>query len=472
MDTCQYHPAQAATWHCPRCAKNLCMSCVVQDERSALPKCAICRSDLHTLGISQAVTPFWQRLPAFFAYGLKPSALKFILGMAVASVIAAFIPLALILVSAVMTRYLFAVTEHTAKGELEPPSFGKVLEGGGYSILFKQFAVLVFLGFVTSAVFSTLGSGAALAVYIFAVAGYPASTMLLAATHSFREAVNPVAIVQVMRGIGWPYVLLYAFLVLITFSLFWAVGLALSLFPLWLATPLSVAATLYFSVLMYNMMGYALYQYHRELGLDVSREAVMRNLGPARPAAPVAVSNALVEAEVMIKEGRYEQALQALQAAINQDLNRLEPQVRRFRLLLAMGEESKALASLDELLALLLGQRQFKQALGLLREALARRPDYRPERPDLALRLAEELHRAKEDKAALRLLLNLHKRHPGFVGVPKAYLLAAHILAERFRDDAQAMRLLEFLEAHYPQAPEAEAIAQYLKALRAVSAGA
>ncbi|MBI2380836.1 MAG: hypothetical protein HYV16_08785 [Gammaproteobacteria bacterium] len=474
MDTCKYHPAQTASWHCPRCAMNLCTACVIQDERSALPKCTLCRGDVHTLGISQVVTPFWQRLPAFFAYGFQGSALKFTLGMTAATVLASLLPVIgmflLIAICAVAVRYLFAITERTAQGELEPPSVSQVAGGGGYGILFKQLAVFLFLGLLVGGVMSTFGQGAGLAVYIFAILGYPASTMLLAATGSFRQAVNPIAIVEVMRGIGWPYVILYAFLILLSFSSFWVLGFVLAVLPLWLAAPAAMAVSLYFSVLMFNMMGYALYQYHHELGLPIRREVVLRNLSPVRAeTAKPAVSNALAEADVMIKEGRYEQALQALQSALNQDLDNVDAAVKRYQLLLAMGKSDAALATLDELFQTLLAKRQGRRALALLREALGKNPDYRPGRGEHAHALAREAHHAKDDRLALRLLLNLHKRYPGFGEVPKAYLLAAHILSERLKDDAQAMRLLEFVDAHYPQAPEAEEVAIYLKALRAVS---
>lgn len=478
MDTCKYHPAQAATWHCPRCQMDLCVGCVLTDAANSSPRCSLCRGDLLSLGISQVVTPFWQRLPAFFAYGFRGSSLKFLVFCTLLLILGALIGrLPLLGMIAIATKYLFSVTEQTAAGELEPPSFGEVLSGSGFSAFFKQLGVLLFMGIFTFAVGSTMGTTAGWLVAIFIMVGYPASTMLLAATGSFVEAISPIAIIQVIRGIGWPYALLYGFLFLLSQSGGYVSALALAHIPTLVSLPLTIFAMLYFSVVMFNMMGYTLYQYHHELGLPVRREVMMRNLsqqtsagktGAAKTAAAPVVNNSnLVEAEVLIKEGRYEQALQSLQAAINQEPERFDIHEKLHQLLLLTGNDVRAQAHLDDLLELLMSKRQLRKGVKLLTEMQARVPDFRPRSPEVTLALAEAMHASREDKAALRLVLNMHKRHPKFEGIPRAYFLAARIFSERLRDDAQAIKLLEFLTAHYPDAAEMGEISQYLGVLRA-----
>lgn len=470
MDACKYHPAQAASWHCPRCQIDLCMNCVVQDTRSALPKCSVCRSDLHSLGISQVVTPFWQRLPAFFAYGFQASVLKFIGLVALFCVLGVFLPFLYIVLGVGVSRFLFAYAERTARGEMEAPALGEILGDGGLSIFFKQLGFPLLMALLVMVVGHSLGPRAALLTYAFAVIGYPASTMLLAATRSFSEAVSPVAIIGVIRGIGWPYALMYAFLTLLSLSSYFVLAFAFKVLPLFLSPLVGIGIMLYFAVVSFHLMGYVLYQYHHELGLPVSRETVMRNFAPVMSdeSAPRQreARNGLVEAEVMIKEGRYEQALQALQAAINSDLDNIEAQEKRFRLLLAMGKSEQAMGFADELFELLLRKRQGRKLQELLQDLIQHCPDYRPGSGTLALGLAEQLHGLRQDKLAMKMLMNMHKRFPDFSELPKAYFLAARILSERLKDDVQAIKLLEFLEARYPGAPQAEEIRQYLTVLR------
>ena len=108
----------------------------------------------------------------------------------------------------------------------------------------------------------------AVVTILFLMFALPASTMSLAINGSIGDALNPVTLATVMKRIGWPYLILYVFLLLVS-----AGSSATQLFlgtvaPVWLIVQLITFVSAYFTVIMFNMMGYVVYQYHEDLGFE------------------------------------------------------------------------------------------------------------------------------------------------------------------------------------------------------------
>ncbi|MBN8449322.1 MAG: hypothetical protein J0M13_10010 [Candidatus Accumulibacter sp.] len=119
-------------------------------------------------------------------------------------------------------------------------------------------------------------------ILIFFCLGLPASVMTLSVSNSLRQALNPVKWVFLMRQVGKPHLLL-----LLLFHLFllakgapYAQRLLLPRLGDWLILPALTWTLLYFTVIMFAMMGYVLYQFHRRSG---SRSG---SASPARRAIP------------------------------------------------------------------------------------------------------------------------------------------------------------------------------------------
>lgn len=444
----------------------LCRGCVAEDVRSALPSCALCRGQLQSLGLSQVVTPFWQRLPGVLAYGLKPSCLLFIAGFALLGLLNVLSPLLGLLVWAVALRYLVAVADDSAEGESQPPTFVSGLLQGDNRIFIKQFVVVLLFASVSYAAATQLSALAGLALAAFFLSVFPASTQLLIATRSLREALNPFSIAHLIRGIGWAYAVLSIVVCAFAFLAGASAHLLTAQLTLALAAPISMAVALYLAVAAFHLLGYALYQYQHQLGFS----------GGAMSAAPVSDTHpadsahesrsAVAFAERQIEQGRYPEALRSLNAALREDGNNLEAHETRFRLLLALRQGEAAQQQMEAWLTVVQGQRPTRKLQQCARALLLQYPQYRPPTAALTLGLAEVLHHARDARGALRLLLNMHQRYPDFNGIPKAYFLAARILSERLKDDTQALRLLGFIEKHYPQAKERQEIAEYHALLR------
>ena len=75
---------------------------------------------------ADAIEPFWQRLPAIFAYGLKPASLATMGAIALGMAVSAMLPgivglLGILVVMSTLFKLCFEVLQTTAMGRMEPP---------------------------------------------------------------------------------------------------------------------------------------------------------------------------------------------------------------------------------------------------------------------------------------------------------------------------------------------------------------
>lgn len=75
---CKYHPSAPARWYCPQCQIDFCHTCVPHGG-GRFTLCPICQSPVQSIGLGNAITPFWLRLPRVFAYPLHFAPLVYML---------------------------------------------------------------------------------------------------------------------------------------------------------------------------------------------------------------------------------------------------------------------------------------------------------------------------------------------------------------------------------------------------------
>src|SRR5687768_4367736 len=94
---CTYHPSIPASWSCAHCRMNFCAGCLPRDpQRKAPPACPSCQRHVESLG-GNAIKPFWQRIPRFFAYPAKPPVLARVAGYSLlGAFVLAFPPFSLV----------------------------------------------------------------------------------------------------------------------------------------------------------------------------------------------------------------------------------------------------------------------------------------------------------------------------------------------------------------------------------------
>lgn len=169
---------------------------------------------------------------------------------------------------------------------------------------------------------------------------------------------------------------------------------------------------MYFTLIMFNMMGYVVYQYHHMLGVSI-KDPVQRN--QALP--DTSTENALIGELIAERE------------------DCLFSHVRRY-------------------LPPLLKKNQGEKALALYRtlheQGTTKEASFAPEIPAQWLRLAEAARQRRDFTAALGFIKSYDKRFLRDPEIPAVYLFAAQLLSENLRQDDSAQKILAVLLERYP----------------------
>lgn len=466
---CKYHPQIAARWACPSCHINFCPSCVKRTHPRAHPQCPVCGKEVDSLGVANAITPFWRRIPQFFLYPLRPTALIYILALTAVSLLVSVVFVGFIielLLLIAFVKYGYVVLEHSAKGYADPPSSGGGNLLGDLVLPFKQVMLLFCFSFANYAIYDLVGNVASHVFYILVTVALPASTMVLAVEYSFFKALNPVFLATMIRRIGVPYFILFFFLLTLSSGSGIAFDLLRDRLPEIAYVPVLNFLLMYFGLIMFSMMGYVIYQYHEQLGfpIEVEPEGAMPDSEANRTANP-----ALQEIEILLQEGKFTEALNGLEHQIKLSPGDLELRDRLHKLLISLGDKERTRQYDGEYLSRLLAEKKATRAMEVFRECQRLAPDCRPANPAHVHDLAVLLRGNGEYKLVLALLNNFHNTFPNHPDIPRNYLLAAQIMAEKFNQDENARKILDYLIGRYPDHALAGEIRGYLNVLERMS---
>jgi hypothetical protein len=434
------------------------------------------------------IQPFWQRLPYFFLYPLHLGPLLYLVFLSLMTLLGLVVfPLIVFLVILLaFVRYAYKVLDQTALGLLNPDQDLSVLDDEGRASLpYKQFGIILVIGLVIELAGRAggLAHGAAL---IYGTLSWPAATMTLAVTRSFWSAINPFAVIGMMSTIGMPYLGLSAFIFLLSSSSGVLQGFLAPRVPPWLLLPTLAFALMYFTLIMFNMMGYVIYQYHQQLGLHVRKTerpgsgsrresgAVAGNDGRTDSYAELIASGQLdkaldqayeekrVDPENVAAYDRYHKLLllfhsssgQQIMARVQEAERRGDPASVRQYLEAELSRHRERLSSHTRVyLTLLLKKNLAAEAVGVYRSTREQIPDFAPAEAAQVLRLAEAARQARDPALALSLVKGFDKRFPHSGEIPAVYFFAAQTLSEDYREDARARQILAHLLKHHPQHP-------------------
>lgn len=394
------------------------------------------------------IVPFWQRIPQFFLYPWHLQPLLYMLFLAAVSGVYFLVPLptpfdliiVLFGVWLAFMRYAYKILARTAHGQLRPDQYSERFETLSPYLPYKQYAVFIFMG-VWVALASELGPLFAGLVLLFCVVATPASVMALTITGSLRAAINPLTLLSTMRAIGLPYLSLCAFLFMLSASQGAVQHFLVPRLPEWLGLPVLNFVAMYFSLIMFNMMGYAVYQHHHELGVEADVAPAVADSGNERQAV----------LGRLVADGQLATALDLAYEDVRAAPDDLAPHRRYHALLLLSDQNDRLVAHGRRYLSALLGKSRGSEALQVYRALLERTPDFAPERPSELLRLAEAARQARDYTYALALIKGFDKRFPRHPEIPDVYLFAASMLCENLRQDATARQILQVLLTRYPE---------------------
>ncbi|QKT03914.1 hypothetical protein HUS23_08835 [Ectothiorhodospiraceae bacterium 2226] len=467
---CKYHRDVPGRHRCGRCGIVYCRQCVTGD--AAEPRCPVCTDALASLGIGNTIQPFWQRLPRIFAYPATPGVLGY---LAVLSLISIFmgLPLVGLVVALAVTyailKYGYVILESTAQGNLTPEHVTlKHLDSGNHLPL-KQIGVFAVMIMAVVAI-AHFVPPLALPAWLFFLLAIPASVIVLATTESFVEAINPLRLAAVMHQIGWSYLVLYAFLILLSVSSGVAQEILANAIPVWLFLMVGTFVGGYFMLIMFHLMGYVVYQYHEQLGYEGVREFEAEPAGAgaapstpaASPAAAPSPSAALLQAvDILLAEGKTAEAKQRLAAEVRRS-NEPALHARYHKLLLTLGDKDALAKHARRYVALLMQRKERAKAVDVYAAVARRVPGFAVEDPQATFALGTAAAELGRPDVALRALSGYAGRFPDSEHIPAAYFLAAKLLCEHKNDCRQARQILRSLAGRFPGHAMAEQFRQYL----------
>ena len=410
---------------------------------------------------TDAIEPFWLRLRKISLYPLQSEAL-FTIGAYAALRLLGFLPGIIgfvlnLVVSVAMFKYAAEVLVSTANGRMEAPNGYATDEEVGWLQVKLQAALFI----MALAAALLLPGVLAIAALVFIGFAIPGATMSIAIDRNLWHALNPVTWAQIMGRLGLPYfvaaALCFAFLV----SQLNAQSLLIPWLPTWLGVVVFYFIAHYATVAIYHLMGYLVYQYHELLGYEIEVREVLKRPGEVD-------TGLLADAEALVREGETQAAEDLLREEIEQ--RGAVPAVHdRYRKLLALrGDTERLLKHGREYLNVLVALDQDRKALELVRDCRSLDPAFVPADPGYVTRLAHRAAELGQNQLALEITSGFHRAHPKHPDVPKNYLLAARLLAEKFNKDAAARALIHQLQANFPThplMPEIEAYAKFLDSL-------
>ena len=471
---CKYHPNIPARRHCTHCDVDFCAHCAQPKEKgSDIYLCPLCQEKLEPISLSNLIVPFSERLPKFFTYPANSDSLVYTGALSVASIVALFphkfFRLAFLLIMLAMINYAFKCLNHTARGHLSAPGV-LVNYDADTNLARKQIGLFfVLFGLVgLSGYFIGLEMGIIIGLLVLLC--IPAAIMILAVESRFMAAINPFKWLTLIKTVGASYFQLYGFLLLASLISGGFQTLLSSVISPYIVIIPSMFISAYFTVVMYHMMGYIIYQYHEELGFECVKGEDTERASLDESMLKKAADPFSQEIKILIDAQQWEQAKHMVKKALarepapklDEQYHQLLVQTQDTKLLLKHGE-----AYITSLLGE--GKKNLAKAMNVYVNCVKANPNYFYPNAEAAYNMAEVAVRWNKTDAALLMLNKFIQRYPdNLLLYPQAYFLAAKTLAEKKQQTGQAKKILSSVIKQFPQHELVPEVEIYLKNLKQV----
>ena len=471
--SCRYHPTKPAHWNCPECGVNYCPDCVTVRDKDGYNRgekiylCPKCNAEVQWRGAANIIDPFWNRLPKFFTYPFSPQPLILITVLSFAALLIAgtgiINSLMGVLIWGISLKYSYAALKLTAQGNLEPPPINAQTISDDFLQVFKQLIVyavgwFIFIGLVFKGGFFAGGL-----FLVFALLAAPAVIILLVTTNSLLHALNPMMFIRLAIRIGWGYLLMLFFLMLLggapaVLGQFVISHLPASLHPL-----LFAFAKNFYTLISYHMMGYVILQYHEAIGYQVEYENFRDPASQGGSGSDGAEGPILNEVNIMIQEGKLDEAIAFIQKATGENgFKNLALSERYLNLLKLKKRKKEFLAHATTHLDLLTRNNNRAEACRLYLQCAAIEPSFAPD-PSSLFKIGGWLNESGKIKESVSAFNKLVKAYPNDRLVPKAYFRAAQVVHDRLMNPERAKRILTGLLQKYPDHEITPQIKTYLE---------
>jgi tetratricopeptide (TPR) repeat protein/predicted secreted protein len=393
-----------------------------------------------------------------YAFPLRPPTIAWLGGMAVASVVVAFLaslsPVLGLALSAAWWVMAFklateALTTAAEGGDATP---GRE-DFASDSVAFRQ--LMLGLGLVAVGALCWIfgGTGARIAFGTAVVLLVPAMIVVLVMDDSMVSALDPRNWARLLGVVGMEYLVVAGQIALLAV----VVGLALAAIPAIMPNAIGTAVAHF--LVLYLMLA----AYHG-LGalLDRHREAMDRPDEPRAPAPPPGASpeevEALREARRLLAAARHLEAVGVLDRLIRGRGATAAVHAQYRELLAGLGDDAALQAHARAHVATLLQLGQGREALALYLDARRRDPSFELADPQPVSELIAYAARQHQSQLAVSLAEEFARRFPRDRDLVLNQLTAARLMDRLGRDD-EARSLLQDLLRRFPEhalAPELE----------------
>ena len=445
----------------------------------------------HELLSHQTAAPFWQRIKQFVLLPLDRAVLARIGGLSAAIFVAwLLLPLgslgaALLLLTAIIAivagfAFGFRIIERSSRGYLIPSDYPLTDQTAVSPLLPYKFAGLTLAFAAVAAVLARMSGRLDVLVLLLWGLGFafvlPAVATRLVLTGSLRGALDPADLLNVAQRIGKPYAALSAGAFLGVMSGLYG-GVVLGAFrtsssdgsgAVFSAALLAFLLSAVFWFLAYAicaLIGYAIYQYADQLQISVMGRGGERLKSSTGRHADVRARTRDVLIGQMLTQGEIKEAIDLLGHDLGQRPNDLSLHARLHKLLLAENYLPRIEDHTDKYIALLANTQNWREALELVEEALARRADWSPRKVEQIAPLARAALQKGMPQLAATLIRGFDKKHPNHPDIPQIYFVGAQLMAESGGKPTEARRILEYLLQKYASDPVAAEAKRYLDVL-------
>lgn len=439
MSFCRYHPNEAASFYCEQCHYHACKNCSNDndsaDENSA--QCFLCKGPLDSIGSAHHAEPFWRRLGKAFRYALGKESITALVIAAIISLLGLYIPFVSLIAAAFIYKYCFFCLEQTAYGNMSAPDISRATSGGLIILLQVIGLLLLFIGSGVL-VANFLGATIAILWLVFMVIALPAAFMTLAINKEFSQAVNPSRLLELMATIGPAYFVLLLILFVMISSvgmLHWMIGEQFSA----IGQLSSLLVSNYYSVVIFHLMGYVVFQYQDKLGIVANEHHENKNLRNDRQRLNAKLG-------MHLKDGDYPGAINLMQGQLSRTPQDTEIADRLLNLLIELNDTNAIAKFADIYLAQLFATEQHYKVGSRAKQIKALVPSYLPNKMGLRLQLSQHFYDMGDTKQAALQLKNFHKDSTDKRLIIEAYELMVQCLKQMPNANTQCKPYLQYIE--------------------------
>jgi tetratricopeptide (TPR) repeat protein len=440
MNYCKYHPIIPATYACRHCTVNLCDNCTDEGKHAEHSNCFTCAHEVESLGSVNQAEPFWNRFDKAFRYPLNTQSLIIIIVLSILTSVVTYIPfgfLVYIVLMGTLLKYSFSCLQETANGMMTAPDI-IAAEGDGSSLLWKLFLISVSVVGSLSIASAYLGAAITTLLSGVLIITLPATLIIFVMNDSVLAAINPFNQIKLINSIGLPYALLLC-IILIMFASVGVINETMGGNFSFLSRTLQSMASNYYTIVLFHIMGYMLFQYQGNLGFTAREDYGERKTARTEPV------RILAKIKIMVKEGGYGKAVKLFSHAVKSHPNNDTLNSEFFKYLLA----TKNTEYINEYASIYLqflekNQQSYKLMMSYKR-LLQENPNYKLKSPELSFTIAKACEENGDPQSVIQLIKDFHKDFPGYEKSITAYELLANTLNDLPNMSKQTKQCRDFI---------------------------